>query len=159
LAFLSDTDKKEQLQVYVAALSGGPATKLTRLTGFLAGPRWSPDGKQLAFLFTENAPRAAGPLQPRTPDVGVVEDHIFEQRVTVIALQSGRTRQVSPADMYVYEYDWSPDSKNVTAIAAHGSGDNNWYIAQLYRLALASGTMKSILKPAMQIAVPRWSPD
>jgi dipeptidyl aminopeptidase/acylaminoacyl peptidase len=166
LAFFSDKGKKEQLQVYMSAPltrgsphKEGPAKKLTSLTGFLAGPRWSPDSKQLAFLFTENAPRAAGPLQPRTPDVGVVEDHIYEQRLTVIDLKSGRTRQVSPADLYVYEYDWSPDSKNVTAIAAHGSGDNNWYIAQLYTLALASGNLKSILKPSMQIAVPRWSPD
>jgi dipeptidyl aminopeptidase/acylaminoacyl peptidase len=159
LAFLSDKEKKEQLQVYVAAVAGGPAKKLTSLAGFLAHPRWSPDGKQLAFLFTENAPRAAGPLQPRTPDVGVVEEHIYEQRLTIIDLHSGRIRQVSPADLYVYEYDWSPDSKSVTAIAVHGSGDNNWYIAQLYTLALGSGTMKSILKPSMQIAVPRWSPD
>jgi dipeptidyl aminopeptidase/acylaminoacyl peptidase len=159
LAFLSDKEKKEQLQLYMAPVEGGTAKKLTNLKGFLAHPGWSPDGKVLALLFTENAPRAAGPVQPRTPDVGVVDEHVYEQRLTTIDLKSGRTRQVSPADLYVYEYDWSPDSKNVVAIAAHGSGDNNWYLARLYTLALASGAMKEIFKPAMQIAVPRWSPD
>jgi dipeptidyl aminopeptidase/acylaminoacyl peptidase len=159
LAFLSDQEKKDQLQVYVAPATGGSAKKFTRLKGYLAQPRWSPDGKQIAFLFTEDAPRKAGPLQPRTPDVGVVEEHIDEQRIAILDLKSGRTRQVSPADLYVYEYDWSPDTNKIAAIAAHGSGDNNWYIARLYTLALASDKMKEVFKPDMQIAVPRWSPD
>src|SRR5262249_21128539 len=54
---------------------------------------------------------------------------------------------------------WSPDGRHLAVIAAHGSGDNNWYIAQLYTLAAASGDMKSIWKPPQQIAEPRWSPD
>ena len=74
-------------------------------------------------------------------------------------MASGHTRLLTPADLYVYEYAWSPDSKTIAAIAAHGSGDNNWYIAQLYTVAVASGEMKSILKTSMQIAVPCWSPD
>jgi dipeptidyl aminopeptidase/acylaminoacyl peptidase len=159
LAFLSDKEKKDQLQVYVAAADGAGALRLTNLKGFLASPRWSPDGKLLAFLFTENSPRAAGPLQPRTPDVGVVEEHVYEQRLTVVDLKTRACRQLSPEDIYVYEFDWSPDSKSAAVIAAHGSGDNNWYIAQLYTLDIGSGKMKSILKPDMQIAVPRWSPD
>src|SRR5262249_49276793 len=65
----------------------------------------------------------------------------------------------SPVDLYVYEYDWAPDSHSFVAIAAHGSGDNNWYIAEVYTVAVTSGEAKSILKPKMQIAVPRWSPD
>jgi dipeptidyl aminopeptidase/acylaminoacyl peptidase len=159
LAFLSDKDKEDQLQVYLAAGPDEKVQRLTKLTGFLARPRWSPDGKQLAFLFTENAPRAAGPTQPATPEVGVIGEQDYEQRLTILDIDSGRVRPLSPADLYVYEYDWSPDGKQFAAIAAHGSGDNNWYIAQLYTLRADSGVMKSILKPAMQIAVPRWSPD
>ena len=45
---------------------------------------------------------------------------------------SGAVRQVSPTDMYVYEYDWSPDGGSFAATAAHGEGDDNWWIAQLY---------------------------
>ncbi len=159
LAFLSDAAKAAQLDLYVVNAAGGPARRLTQLTGFLAEPHWSPDGKTLAFLFTENAPRAAGPLQPMTKDLGVVEQHIYEQRLATVDLASKQVRQVSPADLYVYEYDWSPDSESFVATAAHGSGDNNWYIAELYTLDAGTGKAKSIYKSPLQIAVPRWSPD
>jgi dipeptidyl aminopeptidase/acylaminoacyl peptidase len=61
--------------------------------------------------------------------------------------------------MYVYEYDWSPDGKRFVTTAAHGNGDDNWYIAQLYTIDAAGGEMKSMYKPPLQIAVPAWSPD
>ena len=56
------TRKSDQLQLYVAE-APGTARQLTHFAGFLASPSWSPDGKRLALLFTENAPRAAGPLE------------------------------------------------------------------------------------------------
>ena len=159
LAFLSDAGGDKQSELYLADRDGGDARKLTSLKGFLADPAWSPDGKTLAILFTENAPRAAGPLMPMTPETGVVDNKIFEQRLTVVDVASGTVQQLSPPDMYVYEYSWSPDSKNFAVIAAHGAGDSNWYVAQIYRLSLAEGALQSVYKPHLQIAVPRWSPD
>ena len=160
LAFLSDAVKPGQLQLYVLSLPGGPARKLTNVKGLLATPRWSPDGKTLALLFTENATRAAGPLVAETPETGEIKDAFFEQRLALVDVTSGEFRQISPADMYVYEYDWSPDSARFAVIAANGNGDNNWYIAQLYTLdAGVLGLMKSIHKPPLQIASPAWSPD
>jgi dipeptidyl aminopeptidase/acylaminoacyl peptidase len=159
LAFLSDKESAGQLQLYVAEASGRGVRQLTRLTGFLAAPSWSPDGQRLALLFIENAPRAAGPLEPMTPPSGVIEQHVYEQRLTLVEVASSAVRQISPADFYIYEYDWSPDGRQFAAIAARGAGDSNWYIAQLFTLDAASGVLKSIYKPPLQIAEPRWSPD
>src|SRR5207247_10042590 len=66
LAFLSDAAEAGQFELYVTDLGGGAPDELTHLKGFLAEPKWSPDGKSIAVLFTENAPRAAGPLEPMT---------------------------------------------------------------------------------------------
>ena len=100
LAFLSDADKPGQLELYTVSAGGGTPKKLTELTGFLAEPRWSPDGSTIAVLFTENAPRAAGPLEPVPPETGV----IGERKSTISASRwsicgSGAVRQVSPADL------------------------------------------------------------
>jgi len=160
LVFLSDAASREQLQVFIASAEGGKAKQLTHLKGFLSGPAWSPDGKSIALLFTENATRAAGPLVAETPDQGVVSEDIHEQRLTLVDPASSRVRQMSPEDLYVYEFDWAPDGKHLVATAAHGSGDDNWYIASLLAFDADSGAIKTIVeKPGMQITEPRWSPD
>ena len=159
LAFLSDAEEAGQLQLYTTDCSGTSPQKRTGLHGLLADPRWSPDGKTIALLFTENAARAAGPLEAEVPRTGEVEEHFFEQRLATVDLSSSAVHMVSPADMYVYEYDWAPDSSRFVATAAHGSGDNNWWLAQLYVLTASSGEIQTIYQPKLQIAVPRWSPD
>ncbi|MDR3717295.1 MAG: S9 family peptidase [Bryobacteraceae bacterium] len=161
LAFLSDCEKKEQFQLYVAPARGGRARQITHLEGLLADPRWSPDGKRIAFLYTENLPHSAGPLDPVPQASGIQESKIFEQRLTVVNVASGAVQQLSPNDLYVYEYAWSPDGTSFAATAAPGDGDANWYIAQLYTVSAETGAMRSIYKPPadQQIAAPRWSPD
>jgi dipeptidyl aminopeptidase/acylaminoacyl peptidase len=160
VAFLSDAAKPGQLQLYIMSSAGGPAKKLTNVKSLLATPQWSPDGKTIAVLYTENATRAAGPLVAETPETGEIRDAFFEQRLALVDVATNDFRQISPADMYVYECAWSPDSARFAIIAAHGNGDNNWYIAQLYTLdAGPLGLMKPIYKPPLQIANPVWSPD
>jgi dipeptidyl aminopeptidase/acylaminoacyl peptidase len=166
VAFLSDAVKAGQRQLYVAQVSGGDgsatnaaAKKLTNVKGFLAAPSWSPDGKTIAVLFTENATRASGPLVAETPETGEIKDAFFEQRLAVVDVATGKLRQISPADTYVYEYDWGPDGLRFAVTAALGNGDNNWWVAELYTLETATGLMKSIYKPHLQIANPAWSPD
>ncbi|MGH9741051.1 MAG: prolyl oligopeptidase family serine peptidase [Candidatus Acidiferrum sp.] len=161
IAFLSDAEKTGQLQLYVMDAAGlpGSARKLTQVKGFLAAPGWSPDGKTIAFLFTENATRAAGPLVAETAETGVIKDSFFEQRLALVDLATHKLRQISPADTYVYEYDWSPDGRRFAVTAALGNGDDNWYVAELYTLDATTGLMKSIYKPPLQIANPAWSPD
>ncbi|HXO20225.1 MAG TPA: S9 family peptidase [Thermoanaerobaculia bacterium] len=168
LAFLSDMEVRGQRQLYVAPAGEGETgrpRRLTRLEGQLADPRWAPDGRSIAFLYLANRRAAAGPLAATRRDAGVVGETPEEQRLVTVDVATGALRLVSPADLYVYEYDWSPDGKSFAATAAHGSGDDNWYEAELYVLRgdaadAAQGTAaRSIYKPRLQIASPRWSPD
>jgi dipeptidyl aminopeptidase/acylaminoacyl peptidase len=161
VAFLSDREKSGQLQLYVAGVPGGTARQVTHLKGLLAAPRWSPDGKRIAVLFTENLPASAGPLDPVPRVSGVVESQIYEQRIAVIDAATGAVKQVSPPNLYIYEYDWSPDGRTFAATGAHGAGDDNWWIAQLYTISADGGAARPIYKPPVQrqMASPRWSPD
>jgi len=159
IAFISGAIKSGQPQLYITSASGGAARKLTSVKGFLAGTKWSPDGKSIAVLFTENATREAGPLVAETPETGEIKDAFFEQRLAIVDAATGNLRQVTPADTYIYEYDWVPDGKSIVLTAAKGNGDSNWYIAELFAVNVASAEMQPLYKPKLQIARPAVSPD
>jgi dipeptidyl aminopeptidase/acylaminoacyl peptidase len=153
LAYLSEA------QLYVVSATGKGAKKLTNLTGFVTDPEWSPDGSRIAILYAENAPGGGGPLNAEPVETGVIGGAIHNQRLTIVDANSGATKQISPADLNIYEYDWSPDGHTFVATAAPGPGDNNWWLAQLYVMPVDSGQMTAIYKPTLQLALPRWSPD
>jgi dipeptidyl aminopeptidase/acylaminoacyl peptidase len=160
LAFIADLPgDAPAAQVWTAAVDGGAPVKHAGLKGYVESPRFSPDGSRLALLFIEGMPRVAGPLQPMTPLAGVVDQKIYEQRIASIDLGTDHLAQVTPADMYVYEYDWTPDGRAWAASAAHGSGDANWWSARLYLVNALSGEMREIYKPKLEITNPVVSPD
>jgi dipeptidyl aminopeptidase/acylaminoacyl peptidase len=146
-------------QVWTAAIDGSAPVKHAELKGYVQDPRFAPDGSKLAILFIEGMPRAAGPLQPMTPLAGVIDQQIFEQRIATIDLATDHFTQLTPADVYVYEYDWTPDGQAWAAISAHGSGDSNWWIARLSLVNARTGEMREVYKPKWQLANPRVSPD
>jgi acylaminoacyl-peptidase len=171
LAFFSDCAKPgEQADLYLSRLDGIPARRLTELRGYVNQPAFSPDGTKIAFLYVEGATRPAGALAAMKPPSGIIgEDGVEIQRVAVSAVDSASPEapeQVTPANLHVYEFDWSPDSKGLAYVAGNPPGENNWWVAKLYKQSLGKAP-KSIFAPAeepgplhgMQIAVPRWSPD
>ncbi|HEX7360524.1 MAG TPA: S9 family peptidase [Bryobacteraceae bacterium] len=159
-AFLSDADYEGQPQIYIAAAAGGVPRKLTNLDGYVIDLRWSPDGKRIAFLYTENG-GGGGPLAAAPTQLGVVGSKIRNQRIAIVKAGGGSIRQVTPVNLNIYQYDWSPDGTQFAAIAAPGPADNNWWIANLYIVDGRSGAMRLLYHPPMerQIALPRWSPD
>ena len=159
LAFFSNAGEKEsQRQLWTVQADGAGAKKVTTLKGYAARPAWSHDGKQIAFLYIEGA-SGGGPLMAAKPTTGVIDNAIHNQRVTVLDVASGQLRPVSPPDLHVYDFNWSPDDRMFVVTAAPGPGDNNWWIAQVRTVDIAKGTATSIYQSRLQVAVPRWSPD
>src|SRR5213082_2047527 len=154
VAFFSTAGEKEQRQLWSVNADGSNPRKLSQLKGYAARPRWSHDGKQIAFLSIEGA-GGGGPLMAAAATTGVVDTAIHNQRIAVLDTASGKLRQVSPENLHIYDYDWSPNDRMFIATAAPGPGDNNWWIAQIYTIDVAKGNATSIYKPSLQVAVPR----
>ena len=177
LAFVSDcgsdltSTQVMQNDIYLADTTGNHApARLAQLKGYAHALQWTADGKALGFLYVAGATRHASALYAAKPAVGEVGVAGLEvQRVASLDVASGALRELTPAGMYAYEFDWSPDGTRIAYTAAAPPGDNNWWIVKLYaQPAQADAAATVLVDPAdsrsgslhgLQIALPRWSPD
>jgi dipeptidyl aminopeptidase/acylaminoacyl peptidase len=113
----------------------------------------------VALLVTLDAKKKAGALEAGAPQVGEIGTAIDEQRLAVVPRTGGALRLVSPADTYIYEYDWTPDGTGFVVTAAKGNGDNNWWVADIDAVDLGTGHIRMIAHPAFQVSMPRATPD
>jgi len=139
------------------------------LKGGVQSLSWSADGRRLGFLYVPNATRQASSsaaAKPLLNEVGVGDMEV--QRVAVLDADDTEPRLVTAANTYVYDFSWSSDAQQIAYIAAPPPGDNNWWIAKLYKqdaqadaaphLLVDPGTVSGSLH-GLQMALPRWSPD
>jgi len=137
---------------------------LATVAGIAQRPRVSPDGRSVALLVTLGAAKEAGATQAGVRQVGEIGEKSDEQRLAVFPVTgapvaAAAVRPRSPAGRYIYEYDWTPDSRGFVATTAPGNGDANWWVATLDAIDAATGAVRSIAKPTTQMNFPRVSPD
>jgi dipeptidyl aminopeptidase/acylaminoacyl peptidase len=139
----------------------GQVGTVASVDGVAQTPRFSPDGALVALMATPGAHKESGAVEAGAEQVGDIAALTVadEKRIGVVPVSGGEIRYVSPADTFVYEYDWRPDGRGFVATAAKGNGDDNWWIAKLVAVDLGGGEARVIAAPQMQMNVPRVSPD
>ena len=157
LAYIARDKKTAEVSVHIAA--GASDQVAASFKGVAEKPRWSPDGQTLALKVVVNAKKSLGATSAGAAQVGDIGTDPDEARIAVLPGAGGQMRLVSPADTFIYEYDWTPDGKGFVASAAKGDGDNNWWVAELAAVDLASGELRRIAKPERQLNFPRSAPD
>ncbi len=150
--------------VMLQAARGDDIQTIATVKGIAQTPRFSPDGKRIALLVTIGAAKESGAAQAGVRQVGEIGEKNDEQRLAVFtlgapALAPEAVAPVSPADRYIYEYDWTPDGKGFVVTSALGNGDANWWVATLDAIDAQTGAVRQIAKPATQLNYPRVSPD
>lgn len=146
--------------IYSVSPEGGAPTRIAAVNGTVADLLYSKDGV-LAALATPGAEKEVGAVEAGAPVAGVLGADVHEQRIAIIG-QDGRLRWASPPDLFVYQFDWRPDGSGFVGTAAHGDGDNNWWVARLYAFDAQSGQAHIIYNPSsprQQLADPRVSRD
>ncbi|MGC8519795.1 MAG: S9 family peptidase, partial [Steroidobacteraceae bacterium] len=171
LAFLSDCNepakRANQLDIYEVRAHGHTARRISHLDGFVHELAWTPDGRALSFLYVQGDLHPIAAVSPTKPQIGVIgRDGVEHQRLAMLPADGGAVRQITPASLFVYEYDWAPAGERVAYVAAPPPGRDNWWTAKLYTQQVGSAP-EVTLDPAtvsgslhgLQIALPRWSPD
>ncbi len=157
IAFVARQADKPGALVMIADTTG--ARQVATVAGIASTPRFSPDGKRLALLATFGAAKEAGATQAGVRQVGEIGETSDEQRLAIVDITAGTVKPLSPADRYIYEYDWTPDGRGFVVTSALGNGDNNWWVATLDAVDATTGAVRTIAKPSTQLNMPRVSPD
>jgi Tol biopolymer transport system component len=168
----------EDVSIWTASVDGAALTQLTAGPVYDAFPRWSPDGRWIAFLRLEEErdndrgniqliPSSGGEIRQITSNVDSVDvAHIaFSPDGTRIAYFSGRTIKVVPVQggqsevlltvgslVPFPELAWSPDGSRI----AHASDGKIWvdHLPSGRRTELATG-----LSQEFRYLSVAWSPD
>jgi dipeptidyl aminopeptidase/acylaminoacyl peptidase len=142
--------------------------QLTRSTDSSTSPRWSPDGKSLAFL-------SARPMS--------ADDRKAKKQVHLLMLDGGEAHPVTSLPEGVDSFSWSPDGTRLVCISMTpapdpdpDAGDERHYIHSNYKrdgagfltaarkhiwvADIKSGTAKQITRgDDWDDLAPEWSPD
>ena len=159
LAFIAASAPDGVPTLYVVSASDRSARRIMAIPGDVRSPRFSPDGSRIALLYSSPGEQGFSPRDPGPRDTGLVGARLDRRHLIVVDLSTGTFKQLTPDDLYTYEFSWAPDGRRFVVSAAHGSGNNNWWIAHLYVISAESGDQRELVAPATQVAVPRWSPD
>src|SRR5439155_16404422 len=119
----------------ISADGGSPRTIVDR-PGMNTGPKFSPDGRLIAFISTNG--RA---------------DIMASRSLTVVSSDGGTPRVFVLDDAWANEYVWSPDSKSIYFEANDGSFSRGAHMFDqpVARLEIASGRAES-LTPGSHVA-------
>ncbi len=143
--------------LYQVDANGKNLKKLVSFNGTISDLMYNKQG-QLAMLATENATKELGAVEAGAPISGDLDAAPPEQRIAI--LEKNELHWASPANLFVYEFDWIPDGSGFVGTAAEGDGDNNWWIAKLYTFRQAEAhVLYTPANPQQQLANPVVSHD
>ncbi len=107
-------DDKNHKQIWMIATSGGDAIPLTSEAVNSSHPRWSPDGKYLAFLSARSG---------STKDSDEDSKDDAKKQVWLLNRAGGEAQQLSNTIQDVDTFAWSPDSSRLVLVLQDPSVD------------------------------------
>ena len=155
LAFLVSRPREGVAEIDTVDAQGRAARRVLSFNGTLDRLRYGP-GNRLAVLATAKAHKMVGRTQAGVPLVGDIGSEADEQRIAEV--DGATLKFVTPADLYVYEFDFLPNGGFV-GTAAPGDGDSQWWVAKLYAFEQSRARVVFAPGPREQLAAPSVSPD
>jgi dipeptidyl aminopeptidase/acylaminoacyl peptidase len=159
VAFLSR--RHEHADLWILPVDGGEAERLTEAKSSLSAFLPSPDGAWIAYLQVEPPSAADERAKKEKTDVHVVDENFKRNRLWVIA-SAGKSepRLLTPADLHVdARFDWSPDGRTIVFSHTPTPRADDWTLADLSTVDVASGTVRPLARTGAAETQPRFSPD
>ncbi|MBI1797598.1 MAG: PD40 domain-containing protein, partial [Candidatus Eisenbacteria bacterium] len=162
--------------IFSAPIEAGPTRNLTHSSAHDKWARWSPDGRQIAFISDRSGEeqvwvvRQDGSGEPRqittdmkvmlyapewSPDGKALAFSDKTGQLYVVALADRKVRQVARETRgLLNDYAWSPDGNWLAFSISHVSGFNTVRI-----WSMADGSMHEVTGELFESREPSWDPD
>ncbi len=152
LAFLTQSEgEKEKPQLHLMSSEGGEARLLCKMPNGVSDLSWAPDGNRIAFLSLEGE-------EPKSNNPKVIQSG-RHRRLWTIRPDHAIPELVIAANMTVWEYTWSPDSKQLALYYAPGPDETDWYRGQIGVVAAEGGAVRQLTNLVWQARALAWSHD
>ncbi|HXG63694.1 MAG TPA: hypothetical protein VNO70_01215, partial [Blastocatellia bacterium] len=153
---VSKVDMKENAanaDVWLVSTAGGEPVRLTTSKKNDNQPRWSPDGKWLAFLSAREE----------------------KPQIFLISPFGGEAERLTDSKTGVQSFDWSPDGRSIAYLAQQELTpeeekkqkdkddaqvvDKNFKYARIWVIDVQTKKARELVKDNSQPSDPQWSPD
>lgn len=151
LAYVSTAEgEKEKPQLHVIAVHDGEARRVCTMPNGVSDPEWAPDGSRIAFLSLEGE-------KPQSDPLVVVPAH--HRRLWTVRSDFTIPEPVTPDNLTIWEYAWSPDGKQIAVYYSTGPDETDWYNGQIGIVPASGGAVRQLSQLEGQASSLAWSPD
>jgi dipeptidyl aminopeptidase/acylaminoacyl peptidase len=151
IAYISRREgEKEKPQLSVIPADGGEPRRVCAMPNGVEAAAWSPDGSRIAFISLE------GPEPGRDPKVIGPDRH---RHLWTVRPESDVPEPVTPPDVTIWEYAWSPDGTRLAVYYTTGPGETDWYRGQIGVVPVGGGAVRQVVRLTCQAGALIWSPD
>jgi dipeptidyl aminopeptidase/acylaminoacyl peptidase len=154
LTFLSKGEgSAKSMQIWLLRLEGQLPTCLTHTPKGIVDYRWSPGSSEIAFTTPESVDDEHDPIE--------VDRRHRRNRLWIARLSDATARAVTGPDRHVVEMAWSPNTKEIAAVAA--PDDTHNAVVEKAALVIVDAKTGSLARTLSTNAGDRkglaWSPD
>jgi dipeptidyl aminopeptidase/acylaminoacyl peptidase len=135
--YTGKVDDGKKFDIWVFSIEDGKARQVTRRPGGERSPRWSPDGRQIAFLA------------PQLTDLPYSQSEVF-----LVSAEGGDLQEVTKAfDRGIEGFRWHPAGRDLYGLAALGTETH------ILRVPIEGGSPEPITRGALVVSAFDLSAD
>jgi len=144
------TGEQERPQLHIMSANGENARQVCTMPNGVSNIEWSPDGTHIAFLSVE------GKEPKHDPIVVTPARHI---RLWTVHVESDMPTPITPANLTIWEYAWSPDNRSIALYYSIKPDENGWYEGQIGLVPAHGGAVRQLTHLTQQVSGLTWTPD